>query len=452
MTCPTLNKFASFLHAMESLPKQRTTAVATPEPQPYQVPFVADTAPVVIALGGNRSGKTEAGAIKAATRLLSKPPWYGAPFWIVGQSYEMAAEVCWIEKLSKYIPESMIRDIAWMSQRLGWPKTIMLTNGWRIELKSQEQGREKFQARSVGGAWIDEQFSESIFVEMFARTSESAGQIFATLTPINPDPFLQERFENGHAGWSFHKFSTRSNQFLREDWVDSFESQIPDAFRSVRLLGDFGGFEGTVYPMFTRKLYVIEPLPPASIVNKSCTMAIDFGFSNPFVCLWGYKDSDGGWTIFDEYYQPQRRMAEHCTQIKARNQGRHIARTWADPEDAQARAELTSLGLSTLSASKSVRKGIEEVQRLMMVRPNGEPRLKITSNCVNLIRELSSYRWEPKSERRQPDQPLKVDDHTCDALRYLLFSESLWGVKIPEGKHFSSGLVAGFSEVMNGKV
>lgn len=446
-----LEHLAEYLARMEPPVEADPNPRAKAVPQPYQKAFVEDKSNVVIALGGNRSGKTEAAAIKSARRLLAAPPWYGAPFWVVGQSYDMAAEVCWTEKLSKYIPEALIQDIVWMDRKLGHPRTVFLRNGWRIEFKSMEQGREKFQARSLAACWIDEQFPAPIFLEIFARTSESRGQIFASLTPINPDPYLQSKYEEQAKGWSFHRFLTRDNKYLNTEWVEAFEREIPEPFKSVRLLGDFGGFEGAVYPMFSRSLCVIDKPSDDLISKQNTVLSLDFGFSNPFVCLWGYRDGDGVWTIYDEYYKSQTRMADHFSEITARNKlhKRAIVRVWADPEDAQSRSELSALGLSTLAASKTVRSGIEEVQRLMTPRSNGLPRLRIAAHCTNLIRELSTYRWAPRTEKREPDEPLKVNDHTCDALRYMLYSEGKWGVTRPAARSAPiSNMMNSYKEVM----
>jgi len=48
-----------------------------------------------------------------------------------------------------------------------------------------------------------------------------------------------------------------------------------------------------------------------------------------------------------------------------------------------------------------------------------EGRLKIVRNeeTINLIRELSLYHYD---ETKHTEDPIKEDDHTCDALRYLV--------------------------------
>lgn len=92
-------------------------------------------------------------------------------------------------------------------------------------------------------------------------------------------------------------------------------------------------------------------------------------------------------------------------------------------------------------ARNSVIEGIEHVQWLlkksipewneftetMVMRP----RLFIHYSCVNLIRELKKYRWvrgsgadgRTENPTNPRPEPLKFDDHACDALRYLTFSD-----------------------------
>lgn len=46
----------------------------------------------------------------------------------------------------------------------------------------------------------------------------------------------------------------------------------------------------------------------------------------------------------------------------------------------------------------------------------GPPGLLVAPGCPNTIREMLGYRWDEKN----PDKPCKENDHTCDALRYLV--------------------------------
>jgi phage terminase large subunit len=49
--------------------------------------------------------------------------------------------------------------------------------------------------------------------------------------------------------------------------------------------------------------------------------------------------------------------------------------------------------------------------------------LKVHPRCTHLIREMASYRYDDKSKQVNAGEPkpLKIDDHSIDALRYSTF-------------------------------
>ena len=66
--------------------------------------------------------------------------------------------------------------------------------------------------------------------------------------------------------------------------------------------------------------------------------------------------------------------------------------------------------------------GIEAVQATLKVQGDGRPRLFIFENCKHTVQEITGYRWAEGTETRDArDEPLKVNDHTVDALRYAIF-------------------------------
>jgi hypothetical protein len=54
----------------------------------------------------------------------------------------------------------------------------------------------------------------------------------------------------------------------------------------------------------------------------------------------------------------------------------------------------------------------------------GPSALLVSPKCPNTIRELLGYRWDPD----RPDEPLKKQDHACDALRYAVTRWNLQGL------------------------
>lgn len=51
--------------------------------------------------------------------------------------------------------------------------------------------------------------------------------------------------------------------------------------------------------------------------------------------------------------------------------------------------------------------------------------LFICEECVNTIREIEGYVWDPKAAQRGEDEPVKLFDDCVDALRYGIFSHKV---------------------------
>ena len=70
-------------------------------------------------------------------------------------------------------------------------------------------------------------------------------------------------------------------------------------------------------------------------------------------------------------------------------------------------------------AENNVNIGIQRVQKCMTYGA-----MTVSENQKNLIRELGTYEYDKKSVEAGKEKPVKVDDHCCDAWRYLVMG--LW--------------------------
>lgn len=75
--------------------------------------------------------------------------------------------------------------------------------------------------------------------------------------------------------------------------------------------------------------------------------------------------------------------------------------------------------ISIKDAENDVSIGIQRVQKCMTYGV-----MTVSEKQSNLIRELGTYEYDPKSVEAGKEKPLKVDDHCCDAWRYLVMG--LW--------------------------
>jgi PBSX family phage terminase large subunit len=211
---------------------------------------------------------------------------------------------------------------------------------------------------------------------------------------------------------------------------------VLDKLSGVRLLryrrGIWASREGLVYDGFDRAIHVIRRDQIPVLQTRFC--AIDFGFSNAFVCQWWGLDNDGRMYLYREIYYTQRTVKVHSAQINALSGGDGIAATVTD-HDAEDRATLQENGIATIGAKKAIRPGIDAVMERLKVQGDGKPRLFIVEDALVeedrslrerglptcTLDEFGSYAWPvSKADRNDKEVPVDAYNHGMDALRYAV--------------------------------
>ncbi len=401
-----------------------------------QTSFVNDnTSRVQVVLGGTGSGKSEAAAYKVARFLLfdQPPPRKNTPFWVVSETFDLSCGVCWCEKLIRYIPGEMIANTSWYNQRLEYPNAIILKphengNNYLINFMSAAQGRRKFTAASIAGAWISEPLNEwGIFQEIQGRTRDYEwAKIIYDQTPLIPQPELEQFYENRPAGWSFYHLNTLCNDRLATGWADEYLASLPEEVRDTRTWGAFSSFEGSIYKQLNKEHYV-EPFEiPDEWPKYRC---MDFG--NYFATVWMTHDpSNSKWYVYDDYYWDYSRrggalIRRHAEELRKRHKWNKpgCRGTFGDPADPTSIREFAAQHIAITGARKNVLGGIEQVGKLLMPQRDGKPGLMIFRTCAETIRQMRAYRWAKGSGKTDPKpEPLKVYDHLPDCIRMLISS------------------------------
>lgn len=227
------------------------------------------------------------------------------------------------------------------------------------------------------------------------------------------DPYTERPVANAKR-WARLPWSAYDNkENLPEEYLQTLES-LPDVMKKRMLYGLWVSNDGAVYDEFKEETHVVEPFPIPDDWMR--IRAIDFGYTNPFVCLWGALDPDGRLYIYRELYQRQLRTAAAAQEIKRYTGNENIIFTVAD-HDAQERAELESNDVFTEPANKQVALGIQSVKNRLTVQGDGKPRIFFFNNLKNTLSEISSYEWTSNGTK---DIPKKENDHAMDALRYMV--------------------------------
>lgn len=234
---------------------------------------------------------------------------------------------------------------------------------------------------------------------------------------VDPDTEIELPNVEKWARLNWSAYDNKEN--LPAEYLAALEA-LPDLMRDRMLNGIWRDNQGAVYAEFDEDLHVLEPFPIPDDWKR--VRAIDFGFTNPFVCLWGAIDHDGRLYLYREHYQASVRTAEHAQHILRLSGDERYGFTTAD-HDAAERAELTSAGIRTEAAFKEVTAGIQTVKNRLVKQGDGKPRLLFFNTLKNTLSEIYDYRWATGNDSHNAkEEPVKLNDHAMDALRYMVMA------------------------------
>ena len=215
----------------------------------------------------------------------------------------------------------------------------------------------------------------------------------------------------------------QANGFYKiEDAIAQKRRSSRTAWRS-EMLCEQPNREDLVFPEFHPRLHVVEVGYQA---DRPLYRSLDFGFSNPFACLFIQMDDEGRVYVIDEHVKSRTTLAEHARLLLAQYPQK-VTATYCDPAGkcrheitgTAITQELAALGIPTQSCVSRVLDGVERMRQYLSPAAGGS-KLFVSSRCEQLIRAFGSLRYERK-EGRLSEQPKKdgVHDHVMDALRYF---------------------------------
>lgn len=211
-----------------------------------------------------------------------------------------------------------------------------------------------------------------------------------------------------------------------------------EALTGVRFLrlrkGIWAAAEGMVYSGWDPKVHLIDRFEIPRSWRR--IRSVDFGYSNPFVCQWWAVDEDARMYLYREIYQTKQTVKVHSARIRDFELGQHYEFSVSD-HDAEDRATLRENGIETRRAFKAIKPGIEAVEERLKIAGDGRPRLFILRDSLVerdealvdrklpwcTVQEFDGYCW-PKGQdgKAVKEDPVKLNDHGMDALRYAVVS------------------------------
>ena len=244
-----------------------------------------------------------------------------------------------------------------------------------------------------------------------------------------PNQIHEIKLENGKKSTViFIPSLVQDNMFLLDndpDYVSRLEL-LPEKERQALLYGDWDIFDGQFFTEFDRKIHVVEPF----VIPKDWRIyrARDYGL-DMCATLWIAMDYQMNCYAYKELYEPDLIVSEAARKINAMtnekiqidyappdlwNRNKDTGKSTADifAENGQF---LTKADNNRITGWLAVHEWLK-IYKDEQGQPNSK--LKIFSNCVNLIRTLPAVQHDEKNPNDVAVEPHELT-HIPDALRYF---------------------------------
>lgn len=245
--------------------------------------------------------------------------------------------------------------------------------------------------------------SQATYIQLALRTRET---IFIDYNPADDFSYVYEIADKG-GNKKIHS-TYRNNLTNLQKWqVDEIES-LQDADENLWKV--FGlGLRGTSSETIYTHWKTCKEMPGKGEVFYGQ----DFGYNVPSA-LVAVEIYEGAVYVDQVLYETKLTTSDLIERYKSLGIS-HRDEIFCDSAEPKTIEELVRAKYNAKPADKDVTEGIRKVK--------GRP-LFVTERSIDLIKELKSYKWKTDKQGKVLDEPVKFNDHACDALRYAVFTKS----------------------------
>ncbi|WP_435109941.1 PBSX family phage terminase large subunit [Nocardiopsis synnemataformans] len=319
-------------------------------------------------------------------------------------------------------------------------KTVHLVGATDVKAEGRIRGA------TIGLAYVDEAtLVPSAFWKMLlSRLRVPNARLLATTNPDGPAHWLRQEFilRADEVGMRVWNSTLHDNPSLTAEYVDLLQRQYVGLWRRRFINGEWCLAAGAIYDAFDETVHVVDRMPE---ITRWLSVGVDYGTTNPFAAVAIGIGRDRRLYVTSEYRHASKLSrkltdAEYSKAVQdwlrkiprpgeitgadhAQARGIRPEKIYIDPSAASFSTQLWNDQVpGVANAANEVLDGIRTVSSLFAL-----DRLRIHRSCTGLINELPGYSWDDKAAEKGEDRPIKVDDHSADALRYGLHSSAwLW--------------------------
>ncbi|MFI0739334.1 PBSX family phage terminase large subunit [Streptomyces sp. NPDC021100] len=379
------------------------------------------TARICIWHGAVRSGKTVASLLAFLLAVVEAPP--SGLIVVAGRSLQ-TIERNIFEPLSD---PALFGPVAAQIRHTRGATTANVL-GRTVHLIGAADARAEGRLRGLTAslAYVDEAtlIPEAFWTQLLARLSIPGARLLATTNPDSPRHWLKQGYLDRSAELDLRAWHFRlaDNPSLSSAYVAALSAEYVGLWRRRMIDGAWVIAEGAVFDMWDEQQHVVDSLP--AMVRYWA--AADYGTTNPFALLTLGLGTDGRLYVTSEWRHDSkaahRQMtdAEYSQAVHAHLAAQQIEPEWTfvDPSAASMITQLWADGHPGVArADNDVLAGIRSVSTAL-----GAGLLRVHRSCTGLLDEIPGYSWDPAATAKGEDRPIKISDHSVDALRYAVHS------------------------------
>ena len=306
---------------------------------------------------------------------------------------------------------------------------LVITAGGRSNTYYLFGGRDEssyalIQGVTLAGVLFDEvALQPRSFVEQaLARCSVAGSKFWFNCNPEHPQHWFYEEWiqkPERHNIIHLH-FTMDDNPSLDAAVRARYESMYSGVFYDRYIKGLWRAADGLIYDCFSADNIYRSHERPIGLYNLAERfIACDYGTKNPtrFLDIWDdgqtlWVDGEYNWDSRKE--QRQKDDQAYVNDLQA-FMGDRQCTVIVDPSATSFITALRNRGVYVLEADNAVLDGIRKTASLITQR-----KIRVHTDCLALLREMDVYSWDKKALQRGEEKPLKENDHSLDALRYMV--------------------------------
>jgi len=305
---------------------------------------------------------------------------------------------------------------------------------------NNEDAESKIRGATFAGALCDEVnlYPQSVFNQLMARMSIAGAKCFCNCNPDSPYHWFYTDYITNDAikDKEVWHFLMTDNLSLDPDYIRSLSQMYTGVWYERMIEGKWVAAEGRIYDNFEPAIHMIdtqafleEYYKDNSRLSVRWLVGCDYGTST--VMSWGLYAKLPNGTILKvkEYYwdaikeKVQKTDSEFANEFEQFVRGYKPWAVYCDPSAASWKVELARRGFRVQNANNDVLSGIRVVAKSLNMKT-----FLIDKSCANTQKEYASYAWDRQAQLNGVDRPIKAHDHTCDTDRYVVYTESLFGM------------------------